>query len=224
VIGDASVTWSLPNRSLSNEALHPRYFSDSVQVLCGQHVNEQRKFIGKLSEAANDFSRIKREENCCHVVMMRVHPTADVVTLGKQAQLLLDTDEKCGADAFWLYQPSVAHREGQTILSHALRMAVAVDRYGLGHPISVEARYGAPGTEPTQVRLIGNGIDIQLRDHYMYQRAKQFVHAIRSPDGAISGFVRNPAPGVHISSMFDFPEGSFGLEGKFQLHDELEIL
>ena len=205
-------------------ALHPLYYSDTVQVFSRQHHKEQLRFEKNLLRAANGFSNIvHREPDSCHVIMMRVHPTANVDLLATYARNVLD-EPGCNADAVWIYQPAVAHDHIATSLTHTLKMELHMHRYSLNHPVKLVARYGKLLSKSTEIQLVGSGINLKMPDSYFFQQADHYSPMTIDAQGIMKGVANAPAPGVRIHSVFGDLTGSMVLSGKYPAHDELSIL
>ncbi|MCM2547236.1 hypothetical protein ACVCIC_00020 [Burkholderia glumae] len=223
-LGDTSMMWSAPRHGFNRVALHPAYYSDTIQVFSRQHHREQRRFEKNIFEAEKKFhDSTKQSSDSCHVIMMRVHTTANIGLLATYAEQILN-EPRSKADAVWFYQPGVAHDNGSTTLTHTFKPVIHPGRYGLTHQIKTAVPFGKVLFEPTELRLVGPGVNIPMQDSYFFQQADHYSPASKDAQGAMNGLVNSPGTGIRIHSVFENATGSMVLSGKFPLIDELLIL
>ncbi|WP_321854390.1 hypothetical protein [Paraburkholderia tropica] len=222
-LGDTSMVWFAPIRGFQDIPLHPRYYSDTVQVFSRQHRREQLRFEKNIQEAEKKFSSITRESNSCNVVVMRVHSTANIELLATYARDLLN-EPNCKVDAIWFYQPSVVRDINKTMLMHTLKPEIHPGRYGLGHQLKGKVLHGVISTKSSELQIIGPHMTIPMPDSYVFQQADHYSSVTMDALGAMNGIASAPAPGIRIHSVFDNLAGSVVLSGKFPDEDELLII
>lgn len=222
---DVRVNLSRPLKGFDGMALDPRYYSDTLQILCSQHPNEQRNFYSKVMEAEEKFHKIFKPDltKQARIVMMRLHPTADINFLQAAAQRMLEENPDLQVDGFYFYQPAVVHDDQSTVICHHLQQAISM-RYPLGRLIRSAPLFGTISTKPTELRLRGKGIDQLLEGSLMYQRADHFVAAKLEADGSLFGEIKNPASGIHVHRVFELNGQRMVFGGKAPGHDKLRVL
>jgi hypothetical protein len=127
-----------------------------------------------------------------------------------------------GVDGIVLYQPSVTRRDGQSVVSHHMRLAMS-SRWPLAaHPLRFAALIGSISTEASRNELhSSDGSILVLEGKYMFQAGAPFYFA--KPDGGhidISSF----ATGIVVHAVFDEPAPGGVIKGKFPDDEKLAVI
>lgn len=199
--------------------------SDHCIIISPEHPKEQIRRMSRLRTACvNMTTHCPRAPGIGNLLLVRLHPTADIAQLFEKARQLLEQKEQ-GVDAIALYQPSVVRdSDGKSLLVHSMRVAAGPNFEGRGHALKFVALVGLVTSEPSHVQLMnGNQEVLKLQGNYVYQ-AGEIFQALKFDGQPAEGKLRTPAAGVHIKTLVEMNGDSFVLQGLFAPHDYLRLL
>lgn len=211
--------------------LSRKYVSEHVLIIAPQPDGEQLRFKKKLQEAFENIKKnVKRKDNSCNAIIMRVHPTADIAWLQTLAMQFINDNIDSACDAVFLIQPSVVRSAASSQIHYTVQLASNLKFAQSGGGVQAPYRYqfgiGSFSMEPTKLMLTGS--DGPLNEigprMYFYQKGDYFSIFDSDGNGGFTGNVTNPGNGILQHALFQTPEGEFTLAGIFPPTDDLYIV
>ncbi|MCU4120056.1 hypothetical protein N8A90_13285 [Variovorax sp. N23] len=197
--------------------------STQLTIVATHHAIEQSNFTSKLAKAAANMQKhCPRKEKFSNVVLMRVHPTADVAQLQAVATEMLNRDG-CVVDAVVLHQPSVTRENSNWSLVSHVQMALG-PHYPLNCPLKMVLPAGMVSTSPSPTILRSDDQHIGLTGKYLFQRGLHVREAQRREDGSLWGELTAPADGIQEQSIFSMGGRRLRFGGRHPVSDELFLI
>ncbi|AJX87441.1 hypothetical protein BH02_1309 [Burkholderia pseudomallei] len=211
--------------------LSRKYVSEHVLLIAPQPEGEQLRFRKKLQDAFENIKKnVDRIENSCNVIIMRVHPTADIAWLQTQAMQFINDHIDSACDAVILIQPSVVRSAVGSQIHYTVQIASNLKFAQSGGGIQAPYRYqfgiGSVSMEPTKLMLMGSDGPLSEigQRMYFYQKGEYFSIFDSDGNGGFTGNVTNPGNGIIQHALFQTHEGEFTLSGIFPPTDDLYIV
>ncbi|MFG6940528.1 hypothetical protein ACGYWA_32585 [Burkholderia pseudomallei] len=158
--------------------LSRKYVSEHVLLIAPQPEGEQLRFRKKLQDAFENIKKnVDRIENSCNVIIMRVHPTADIAWLQTQAMQFINDHIDSACDAVILIQPSVVRSAVGSQIHYTVQIASNLKFAQSGGGIQAPYRYqfgiGSVSMEPTKLMLMGSDGPLSEIGQRMYFTRKE---------------------------------------------------
>jgi len=198
--------------------------SRQLTVVASHHPVEQSNFFSKMKKAAENMEKhCQRKPGFANVILMRVHPTADVPGLQKAATEMLQQPD-CAVDAVVLHQPNVTREKESWSVVHHLEMAIGPN-YPLSCPLSLVLPAGLVSNSPSPVFIKSDDQRIELAGRYLFQRGIHVREAQAQADGSMSSnHLGAPAEGIHEHAVFSINGQRIRLTGRHPASDELFLI
>ncbi len=210
--------------------LSPHFISFDMVVVCPESDTEQARFKSNLRSAGK--SLLNAASHCAEalrVVYMRVHTSAEIHLLKQFADEVLG-EQRAGFDALVIHQPVAIINSTATRVVNSVQFACNPE-FLAGVPAGHSYRFNAGFGEFSSQRMEHALIDDQetevakLDAMYVFQRGDHYVEAVNDGHGALTGYLRNVAPGVFRHSVVTLPgHAPFALQGIFPETETLSIV
>ncbi len=198
--------------------------STQLTVIATHHPIEQSNFVSKMAKAADNMKKhCPRTQGVANVILMRVHPTADLLRLQKTATEMLQQPD-CSVDAVLLHQPNVTRDDDSWSLVHHVQMAIGVN-YPLNCPHTLVFPAGLISNSPSSVLFRSDDQRVELTGRYIFQRGHHVREARVQSDGSMLGDnLAAPADGIHQHAVFTLDGQRIRLSGRHPVSDELFLI
>lgn len=203
----------------------PDVLAGSYQLIVRSpnHPNEQDKFRKKLRDAVRAFSKnsapLRIEYS--NVVLMRVHPTANITRLHQYAEELV-ADASHQVDAIVLYQAAVANSGGTSTITYHAPAATSELFRNRGVQLQMNMGVGQSTNKPTSLQLLATiGEPVELADQYLFQRGHLYYEL---KENAAPLWLRGYGPGIQSSGIFRTDSGDLHVRPRKSEDDELMLL
>jgi hypothetical protein len=178
------------------------WVSDTVLIICGQHPNEQKRFQKNVNLAARKFGPYtNRVDDAGNVVFMHLHPSALIEGVAARAAEIFCSSNAPGFDAIWLYQPAVVRQDGDSLVSHHLRIEMG-KRYK-AEGVRMHTLIGGWSSEPSRFELHSDtGLPVPVVDRYLFQRGD--IYLAHSESDESGGYIGSLGSGINVHCLYNF--------------------
>lgn len=188
---------AMPLPAQQQQAFASGRSSYTLLGLAPHHANEQRNFVSKLQSAvANLEHHVRAQPETYPVVMMRVPPTADVVSLRSWARSYFEETPESPLQALWLLQPYIASDPAGATSWIAYHFGSELcPQYADSRPptLNLDIPLGKVSISPPTWTV--SGTPTAVRGRYVYQAGRHYIEMSETPSGGTATLTRS-APGI----------------------------